>query len=194
MDTFAFRRPDLLSQIQVFEIDHPATQTFKRNRLTELEWEIPSNLHFVPVDFTKASLADALKGTSYDTQTKSYFSWLGVTMYLTRNEVSATLRSIADLAPKDSSVIFDYFAPEATPQMKEMQEDLRKIGEPMKTTFDPSTLPFDLERLGFHLHENLSPADIQKRYFQSRTDGYYASSHVYLAWAKVKEGSSIFDG
>lgn len=136
MDTFAFRRPDLLSQVQVFEVDHPATQAFKLNRLAELEWEIPSNLHFVPVDFTKESLADALKGTSYDLQTKCLFSWLGVTMYLTRNEVFATLRSITDIAPVGSAVIFDYFVPEeATPHMKEMREDLRKIGEPIKTTF-----------------------------------------------------------
>ncbi|WP_309505573.1 class I SAM-dependent methyltransferase [Thermaerobacillus caldiproteolyticus] len=187
MDTFAFRRPDLLRQVQVFEVDHPATQTFKRNRLAELGWEIPSHLHFVPVDFTKESLADALKGTLYDVQTKSFFSWLGVTMYLTRDEVFATLRSIAEIAPEGSAVIFDYFVPEEdTPHMKEMREDLRKIGEPMKTTFDPSTLAFELESLGLRLHENLSPSDIQERYFQSRTDGYYASKHVRFAWAVVE--------
>ncbi|GGE07339.1 hypothetical protein GCM10011571_05750 [Marinithermofilum abyssi] len=187
MDTFAFRRPDLLSQVQVFEVDHPATQAFKLNRLAELGWEIPSNLHFVPVDFTQESLADALKGTSYDLQTKSFFSWLGVTMYLTRNEVFATLRSITDIAPVGSAVIFDYFVPEeATPHMKEMQEDLRKIGEPIKTTFDPSTLAFELESLGLRLHENLSPSDIQERYFQSQTDGYYASKHVRFGWAVVE--------
>ncbi|QPA29996.1 class I SAM-dependent methyltransferase [Thermaerobacillus caldiproteolyticus] len=187
MDTFAFRRPDLLRQVQVFEVDHPATQTFKRNRLSELGWEIPSHLHFVPVDFTKESLADALKGTLYDVQTKSFFSWLGVTMYLTRDEVFATLRSIAEIAPEGSAVIFDYFVPEEdTPYMKEMREDLRKIGEPMKTTFDPSTLAFELESLGLRLHENLSPSDIQERYFQSRTDGYYASKHVRFAWAVVE--------
>ncbi|WP_199425735.1 class I SAM-dependent methyltransferase [Thermaerobacillus caldiproteolyticus] len=187
MDTFAFRRPDLLRQVQVFEVDHPATQTFKRNRLAELGWEIPSHLHFVPVDFTKESLTDALKGTLYDVQTKSFFSWLGVTMYLTRDEVFATLRSIAEIAPEGSAVIFDYFVPEEdTPHMKEMREDLRKIGEPMKTTFDPSTLAFELESLGLRLHENLSPSDIQERYFQSRTDGYYASKHVRFAWAVVE--------
>jgi methyltransferase (TIGR00027 family) len=186
LDTFAFRRPDLLRQVQVFEVDHPATQAFKRNRLAELKWDIPSHLHFVPVDFTKESLADALRGTSYDVQTKSFFSWLGVTMYLTRDEVFATLRSIADMAPAGSAVIFDYFVPEEdTPHMKEMREGLRKIGEPMKTTLDPSTLAVELERVGLRLHENASPSDIQERYFQSRTDGYQASHHVRFAWAVV---------
>ncbi|EIJ79679.1 putative methyltransferase [Bacillus methanolicus MGA3] len=70
--------------------------------------------------------------------------------------------------------------------MKKMQENLRKIGEPIKTTFDPSTLAFELESLGLRLHENLSPSDIQERYFQSRTNGYYASKHVRFAMAVVE--------
>lgn len=185
MDTFAFRRPDLLRQIQVFEVDHPATQAFKRQRLAELAWEIPSHLHFVPVDFTKESLADALKRTSYDVQAKSFFSWLGVTMYLTREEVLATLRAIAEISSAGSMVVFDYFVPEEN-ALKEMQEDLRKIGEPIKTAFDPATLASELEGLGLRLHENASPSAIQERYFQNRTDGYHASHHVRFAWAVVE--------
>jgi methyltransferase (TIGR00027 family) len=187
MDTFAFRRPDLLEHIQVFEVDHPATQAFKRNRLAELEWKLPKNLHFAPVDFTKESLGEALRESSYDPQAKSFFSWLGVTMYLTRDEVSTTLRSITDVAPVGSTVIFDYFvADEATPHMQEMRENLRKIGEPIKTAFDPSKLASDLANLGFRLHENLSPPVIQERYFQGRTDGYNACENVHYAWAVVQ--------
>ncbi|WP_019124017.1 class I SAM-dependent methyltransferase [Brevibacillus massiliensis] len=191
MDTFAFRRPELPKQLRVFEVDHPATQTFKRNRLAELGWEIPPNLHFVPVDFSKESLAEALKGSSYDPQAKSLFSWLGVTMYLSREEVFATLRSIADVAPVGSMVLFDYFVPiESSPHMQEMREDLQKIGEPIKTSFDPSTLAVDLSDAGFRLHENLSPSDIQNRYFQGRTDNYHASEHVHFALAVVEQRES----
>ncbi len=187
MDTFVFRRPDLLDQLQVFEVDHPATQAFKHNRLAELNWELPKNLHFIPIDFTKESLASALTRSSYNPQARSFFSWLGVTMYLTRNEVFSTLRSITDIAPAGSTVIFDYFAPEkAAPQTQEILENLQKIGEPIKTNFDPSTLVLDLESSGFRLHENLSPSDIQERYFQGRTDGYYACEHVHFARAVVE--------
>ncbi|MHB1043431.1 MAG: class I SAM-dependent methyltransferase [Eubacteriales bacterium] len=77
MDTFAFRRPELVKQLQVFEVDHPATQVFKRRRLTELGWEHPAQLHFIPVDFTQESLAPALTRSSYDPQAPSFFSWLG---------------------------------------------------------------------------------------------------------------------
>lgn len=187
MDTFAFRRPEMVEKLQVFEVDHPATQAFKRSRLAELGWKQPARLHFVPVDFTKEHLAAALTRTSYEPNTLSLFSWLGVTMYLTRKEVSATLHSITDISPAGSSVIFDYFVPgKADPHTKEMWEDLRQIGEPIKTVFDPSTLAAYLARLGLRLNEDLSPSDIQGRYFQGLTDGYHACEHMRFAWAVVE--------
>ncbi|MFZ5645939.1 MAG: class I SAM-dependent methyltransferase [Bacillota bacterium] len=191
MDTFAFRRLDLLDELQVFEVDHPATQAFKRNRLAELNWELPKNLHFIPIDFSKESLASALTRSSYDPQTKSFFSWLGVTMYLTPDEVFETLRSIADVAPEGSTVIFDYFVPEKeAPHMQEVRKDLQQIGEPIKGGFDPSTLAAGLASLGFRLKEDLSPPDIQELYFQGRTDGYYACEHVHYAWTVVEDSIS----
>lgn len=193
MDTFAFRRPELLRQLQVFEVDHPATQAFKRHRLAELGWEHPAQLHFVPVDFAKESLVAAFKRSSYDPRTFSFFSWLGVTYYLTRDVVFDTLRSIADIAPAGSTIIFDYldtdaFVPErAAIRVQRMQEVARRAGEPMKAGFDPSTLAADLASIGLRLHENLSPSDIEGRYFQGRTDGYHAFEHVHFARVVVDE-------
>lgn len=192
LDTFAFRHPEMIGQIQVFEVDHPATQVFKRRRLAELGWEHPAQLHFVPVDFMQESLATALTRSSYDQMAPSFFSWLGVTMYLSREAVFATLRDIADIAPAGSTVIFDYmdtdaFVPErAAKRVQVMLEGVRRLGEPMKAGFDPSTLAVDLARLGLRLHEDLSPPDIDGRYFQGRTDGYHACEHVHFAWAVVE--------
>ena len=110
MDTFAFRRPEMLEELEVFEVDHPATQEFKLNRLTELGWKHPAKLHFIPIDFTKESLVTALtRSSSYDPNVKSFFSWLGVTPYLTQEEVFATLRSIAEVAPAGSTSSFRLF-------------------------------------------------------------------------------------
>lgn len=109
MDTFVFRRPEMMDCLEVFEVDHPATQNFKLLRLEELGWEHPAHLHFLPIDFTKENLATALtRSSAYDPNVKSFFSWLGVTMYLTREEVFATLCSITNIAPPGSAVIFDY--------------------------------------------------------------------------------------
>jgi len=100
MDTFAFRRPEMLEKLEVFEVDHPATQEFKLHRLAELGWKHPAKLHFIPIDFTKESLVTALTSSSfYNPSVKSFFSWLGVTYFLTRDEVFTTFRSIREIAP-----------------------------------------------------------------------------------------------
>ena len=191
MDTFAFRCPEMLEQLQVFEVDHPATQASKRHRITELGWEQPAQLHFVPVDFTQENLAMALKRSLYAPQALSFFSWLGVTFSLPREAVFATLRAVADIAPAGSAVIFDYLDTDAfvpgrvAKRMQLAMEKLRQVGEPWITGFDPSTLATDLARLGLRLRENLDPSDIQERFFQGRTDGYYACEHMHFAWAVV---------
>jgi len=193
MDTFAFRRPELLEQLEVFEVDHPATQNFKLLRLAELGWEHPAQLNFIPIDFTKENLAVALnRSSSYDPNVKSFFSWLGVTMYLTREEVFATLHSITDIAPEDSAVVFDYldtdaFIPEkSSPEMQKKQEVFQKLGEKMITGFNPATLDEDIASLGLRLYENLSPEDIETRYFQGRTDGHHAPEHGHIAYAIIE--------
>lgn len=192
MDTFAFRRPDLLDKIKVFEVDHPSTQAFKRNRLNELGWELLEQLHFVPVDFTKESLIEVLKHSDYDPHALTFFSWLGVTMYLTREAVFATLSSIAKFSSIGSIVVFDYFdtdlfIPEkAAPRVQGMMRSVQKLGEPILSGFDPTTFSIDLHSIGLRLQKNLSPSDIQELYFKGRTDGYYAYEHTHFAWAVVE--------
>ena len=193
MDTFAFRQPEMMKKLEVFEVDHPATQEFKLHRLAELEWKHPAKLHFIPIDFTKESLVTALtSSSSYDPKVKTFFNWLGVTYFLTRDEVFTTLRSITEIAPAGSIVVLDYldidaFIPEkSSPQIQKSLEYLRKIGEPMITGFNPSTLAEELASLGFSLQENLSPADIEERYFKGRTDGYHAYEYAHFACAVVE--------
>jgi methyltransferase (TIGR00027 family) len=191
MDTFALRRPDLLERLHVFEVDHPGTQAHKRRRLREAGREHPAQLHFIPVDFSQENLAQALGRSAYDPQASSFFSWLGVTYYLTREAAFATLRAIAEVAPPGSTVIFDYldteaFVPErAARRVQIMMKLVERVGEPMLTGFDPATLAADLASLGLRLQEDLSPADIQERFFAGRPDAYHACEQARLARAAV---------
>ncbi|MCX5892499.1 MAG: class I SAM-dependent methyltransferase [Deltaproteobacteria bacterium] len=191
MDTFAWRRPDLMASLQVFEVDHPATQAFKRHRLQQMDRETPEQLHFVPVDFDRENLATALRRSAFDPAVPSFFGWLGVTYYLSRGAVCATLQAIAEVAPKGSAVSFDYldneaFVPEKVTRRVQIMMDLvRRIGEPMITGFEPSSLAADLAGLGLRLEEDLGPADIQARFFAGRRDGYRASEHAHFARAVV---------
>lgn len=189
MDTFAFRRLELMEQLEVFEVDHPTTQELKLSRIEELEWSFPAKLHFIPIDFTKEHLVTSLTSSLfYDPKVKSFFSCIGVIPYLTQEEVFIMLRSIADIAPEGSIVVFDYinndaFIPERlSSETQKSLEFLQNIGEPMKINgFNPSTLAKDLKSLGFRLYENLSPEDIERRYLQRRMGGHDKDGYIACA-------------
>jgi methyltransferase (TIGR00027 family) len=112
LDSFAYRRPDLATILRVFEVDHPATQQWKRARLQELSVHLPSNLTFIPLDFEQHTLADGLPAGGHRPELPTFFSWLGVTQYLTAEAVFTTLRYVASLAP-GSEIVFQYFLPES---------------------------------------------------------------------------------
>jgi methyltransferase (TIGR00027 family) len=190
-DTFAFRRPELAERLQIFEVDHPVTQAQKRQRIAYAGWDLPAHLHFVPIDFTKESLPEALQCSSFRAGQLSFFSWLGVSFYLTEAVVFDTLRAIAGLAANGSLIVFDYmdadaFIPaRAGQRVQLMQKTAAMVGEPMKGGFEPQALAGKLARVGFHLEDNPGPEEIEKLYFQGRNDQYHAFEHVHLARAAV---------
>jgi methyltransferase (TIGR00027 family) len=191
LDTFAFRRPDLLKRLEVFEVDLPDTQKSKCQRLARLGSGFPRQLHFVPVDLARDILDRALWRSSYDPRKPGFLSWLGGTYYLTREAVFATLRAISRVGAEGSSVVFDYMdldafdVQRASKRMRVMQAIASQAGEPMQAGFVPRELPRELQMLGFSLREDLGPAEIEERYFRGRKDGYHAIEHVHLAAASV---------
>jgi methyltransferase (TIGR00027 family) len=111
-DTFAFRRPELQAHLKVFEIDHPVTQTLKRQRLFEVGLLPPPNLHFAAADLERESLVKVLSQVGYESSAPAFFAWPGVTMYLTNNAIVETLRSIRRVATAGSQLVFDYIETE----------------------------------------------------------------------------------
>ena len=189
LDTFALRRPDLQDRLSIIEIDHPATQAFKRGRIREAGLTPPPNLHFAPADLEKESLAEVLSRTPYDSARPAFFSWLGVTMYLTGDAIRATLRSLRGSAAAGSQLVFDYldsavFKPEnQSPTCSRLVEIVRRVGEPMIFGFDPSALGAELAAQGYQLLEDLGPEAQEALYFAGRTDGLrpYGSAHLACA-------------
>jgi methyltransferase (TIGR00027 family) len=191
LDTFAFRRKEFLKRVRVFEIDHPDTQEGKRRRIAELGWAEPEGLHFVPVDLARESLPAALARVPYDRSVPTFVSWLGVTPYLAHDALLATMRSVAEVAPAGSELVFDYFESDAfVPEKRALRvhftiREGERVGEPLKGGLDPRTLASDLARIGLRLREDLGPSEIQQRFFQGRSDGYYAFEQAHLACAVV---------
>lgn len=186
MDTFSLRRPELAGQLEIFEVDHPATQANKRERLLKISPELPRNLHLVPVNFEKDDLKTALLQAGFDSSRPAFFSWLGVTYYLERQAIEDTLQTIASLSSPGSALVFDYshedvYKPEkGNRRTKATQEITRQTGEPLKTGFDPAKLEVLLRQYGFQTRENLPPEEIEKRYFSHRDDLYHAFENAYF--------------
>jgi len=176
LDSFAYRRSDLAAVVRVFEVDHPATQHWKCGRLQALNVARPSNLTFVPVDFERQTLAEALRANGHRTELPTFFSWLGVTMYLTGEAVLETLRYVAGLPP-GSEIVFQYYLPESL-LSEEGRHRLALYktfaatrGEPFVSFFEPIALVARVKELGFTQVWDLGPDDANARYFAGRTDG-----------------------
>jgi methyltransferase (TIGR00027 family) len=190
LDTFAYRNPHPETKLHVFEVDHPATQTWKQQRLQEVSIPFPGNLTFAPVDLETQTLAEGLKDAGYDPGKCTFFSWLGVTEYLTIGSVTATLRFIAS-APEESGVVFDYMISPSLltpPQRSVFDAFARRVGsagEPWQTFFDPDLLARDLRAMGFRYVDDKGPEEINARYFKDRKDGLKVGSLSHLMNAQV---------
>jgi len=191
MDTFAVREPEIVSRIHVFEVDHPATQVFKRARVSLASFDLPANLSFAPADFERETVATALSRTPFDAGRPSFFAWHGVTMYLTRRAIAATLDAIRSIAPQGSEIVFDYldaagFDPQhRSHEVSDMFELVASFGEPFVTGFVPADLPAELAVHGFTLLEDLGPDEQMRRFFMGREDGIRPFEIARIAHARV---------
>ena len=190
MDTFAFREPEFLSKHKVFEVDHPLTQKDKLERIHRAGWTVPDNLTFVPVDFTKDSLMERLIAAGFDPSVKSFFSWLGVTYYLSAEAIGKTLSELSSLCAEGSTLVFDYpdenffDAPEKRVQNTIMMA--KAGGEPMQSAFSYSELETLLEKHGFLIYELLTPDDIQRDIINKAGEDLKAFEHVNFCLAVRK--------
>jgi methyltransferase (TIGR00027 family) len=184
LDTFAYRNPH--AELTVYEVDHPATQEWKRYRVERagLAGEsMPASLRFAPVDFERETLADGLAASGFRTGEPAFFSWLGVIPYLTLAAAQATLAYIGGLAP-GSAVAFDYAIPPDTLNpmgrmaFDALAERVAKAGEPFQLFFTPEELARELRSAGFRKLEDLDSEAINVRYFAGRADGLHLRGRV----------------
>ncbi|MEH7304928.1 class I SAM-dependent methyltransferase [Neobacillus drentensis] len=192
-DTFALRQENLPEDFIIYEVDHPATQAFKINRLQEAGIALPGNVKFVPVDFKSDSLREELMNSGYDQQKYTYFSLLGVVMYLAKKDFYQLLASVADMSINGSSFTFDYLDDTAfhekmaSTKLTKMRQITARTGEPIITGFDPFELDLELQDCQMLLYENLSPANIEDMYFKGREDGLRAFDHFHFAHLVVNK-------
>jgi methyltransferase (TIGR00027 family) len=188
-DSFALRRPRFAAELEIFEIDFPATQELKRERIEACGLTLPDSVHFIPADLSRETVADALARSPFLPRELTFFSWLGVTMYLTREANLATLRSIASCAPAGSELVFTYFDERLREVQSEafnqLQRRVAALGEPFLSGFDPTALRRDLDGCGLELLEDLTGAQVAAKYHRGGNDGLRSSSFSHIALAQV---------
>jgi methyltransferase (TIGR00027 family) len=181
LDTFAWRQPSG-DAVPVVEIDHPATQRWKRDHLQNLGWQTPEELTFLPVDFEAQSLDAALdKATS-----PQVISWLGTTYYLQPAAVAATLTTLAANSPPGSRLVLDYWQETALPEDGGALLWGTRIAtalqmEPMHCFFEPADFEALAHRTGWRVRANLSAAEQNRRYLQGRRDDLQVPGFAWLA-------------
>jgi len=191
LDTFAYRNPYPLSMLRIFEVDHPATQNWKRKKLGEAGIPIPKSLTFVPIDFERQTLAGQLWKTGFRIEERSFFSWLGVTMYLTRDAVIATLKHVATVTPDGSEIVLDYaisptsLSPARQSVFQALAQRVADVGEPWQTYFDPHTFVTELRMMGFSCTEDIGPDELNMRFFNHRVDDLKVGGFAHLMKARV---------
>ena len=155
LDSTAYRRTDLTKGLQVFEVDHPSTQIWKRQKLEQANIKIPENLKFVAFDFEKQTLSEAFNAGHIRTDRVTFFTWLGVQMYLTDQAVRATLK-VLGRCPIGSELIMDFISPSyvleggiSEKSVDYLQKVVTDMGEPVKSKYYEHDLKNILQESGF---------------------------------------------
>jgi methyltransferase (TIGR00027 family) len=178
LDSFAQRRPEIASSLKVFEVDPPGPQAWKRRRLIELGFGVPEWLRLVPVDFEAGDAWwQRLAAAGFDSGQPAIVASTGVSMYLTKDAIAATLRQIAALAPGSMLAMtfllpLELADPEVRPGLQLAEKGARASGTPFISFFTPTEMLALAREAGFREVQHVSAATLAQRYFAGRTDGF----------------------
>jgi methyltransferase (TIGR00027 family) len=177
LDTFTQRRPEIASGLRVFEVDQPGPQSWKRQRLIELGFGVPEWLRLVPVDFEAGDAWwQRLAVAGFDAGQPAVVASTGVSMYLTKDAIAATLRQVAALAPGSTLAMtfllpLEHADPEVRPGLQMAEKGARASGTPFISFFTPAEMLTLARAAGFRDAQHVSAATLTQRYFAGRTDG-----------------------
>ncbi len=163
LDARAWRLPEL-TDLPVFEVDHPSTQRYKRERIQS--WESRPKHHFVAVDFERDSLDERLESAGHDPDRGTVWVWEGVTMYLYSDAIDATLETVASRSAQQSRLLVTYLQPSFARDA--VGVFTRLVGEPVRSAIRPEEMADRLGRFGFEVARDECGVDWHERWAQGR--------------------------
>ncbi len=185
LETFAFRQPDYGVHLTIYEVDHPLTQQWKREALGRAGIQVPANTRWAALNFEQQTLGQGLAVAGFDPTRPAFFSWLGVTQYLTPAAINATLAFVGAL-PKGTTIVLTFVLPDSELRGDDLATAVGSarvaaaFGEPWLTRFHPEQIIEVARSLGFSEIEHLTPAAVTERYFADRDDSLQAVGHEQL--------------
>ena len=188
LDTYAYRSAGSPS-VTIWEVDHPATQAWKRDLLANAGIDAPAHLKFVAADLTREPLEGVLAAAGFEPHTGGVFSWLGVTQYMRMDDVFATLRYVASVTAAAGGITFDYsIAPQLLSPPERLAYDalaarVSAVGEPWLSHFVPADLLSALADSGFAVARDLDPQELLQRFAGDDTERLRLGRLARLMWA-----------
>ena len=144
LDGRAWRMAEL-RDVTVFEVDHPDSQREKQARAAGLT-RMAREVRFVPVDFARDRLDDALAAAGHDPARATTWVWEGVVMYLEQSEIEAALAVIQRRSAPGSRLVVMYLSRSLLLPLIAFL--VRRVGEPLRSLFTPDQMRALLARYG----------------------------------------------
>lgn len=192
LDSTGYRGLELTDGLQVFEVDHPSTQIWKRQRLKEANIDVPDNVNFVAFDFENQTLAEALELGGVSSDKVTFFTWLGVHMYLTDEAVKSTL-GVMGAYPKGSEMVMDFISPSyeldgdvSEESVADLQRVVTEMGEPVRSRYYENELEDILKAAGFKTVNFLSTQWLVDNYLGGEKKAFDMSDNAkFILWAGI---------
>ena len=191
LDSFAYRCPDALHGLQIFEVDHPSSQAWKQARLAELGVAGPPTLRYVSIDFECEALTARLDAGGVDRKAKAFLSWLGVTQYLTRDAVLKALRDIVSATVAGSEIVASFVVPASilnrtdSALLAATAERAASVSEPWLSLLEPREMIALMEQAGFVDVRCFGTEDAARTYLAGRRDGLKMPGYSRLIKGRV---------
>lgn len=183
MDSFCLRRPELRTALTIFEIDHPATQAQKLQRFSAAGLEVPHNVTYLAADLERSTIAETLRGSRFDPERSAFFSWLGVSPYLSEAANVRAIQSMAECTAPNGELVFNYLSANAA-AAGPTGVVISRSNEPILSRLEPGSVGAHLRQAGFDALEDIGATETVARYCQGRRDALRPTANFRLVHAR----------
>lgn len=195
LDTSALRVAAPSGRI-AFEVDLAPAGAGKRAALAEAGIAVPATVRFLAADLRDPEWPAALLDAGLDPTQPAFVACLGVTMYLTADDVRGLALGVASLAP-GSELVLDHVLPAAhrddvgEAYAQGVAAVAAQSGEPWRFEAAPDEIRALLEEAGLAVERTGDLADAVGHLLAGRTDALRPVRIAGFAHARVPEPADV---